>query len=211
MVQDYDLGGCRMIHLESFIKALKLTWVRRLIYNDSCISKVFTEITKCNFRDIEDFGDDFYAKKYSLVKNLFWKEFLGALSEFKLKLPVFTTKYSILNCPLWNNSRIKIDKNTIFWKKWYDEGIIRLKDILKEDKRFLSLEELEIKLNMKIPFTKYEGIKRTILQDLKFSETEIDTPLITEIEFICKHQTGSRHIYDIFIKSFYIKPKSELK
>ena len=34
MIQDYEHGGCRMIQIESFIKALKLTWVRRIIKSD---------------------------------------------------------------------------------------------------------------------------------------------------------------------------------
>ena len=35
MIQDYEHGGYRMIKIESFIKALKLTWVRRIIKSES--------------------------------------------------------------------------------------------------------------------------------------------------------------------------------
>ena len=35
MIQDYEYGGCRMIQIESFIEALKLTWIRRIIKSES--------------------------------------------------------------------------------------------------------------------------------------------------------------------------------
>ena len=31
IVQNCKFGGCKMIHLDSYVKALKLTWVRRII------------------------------------------------------------------------------------------------------------------------------------------------------------------------------------
>ena len=41
MIQDYEHGGCRMIQIESFIKSLKLTWVRRIIKSESQWKNIF--------------------------------------------------------------------------------------------------------------------------------------------------------------------------
>ena len=35
MVQDFSDGGCSMVHLESFVKSLKITWIRRIFSNVS--------------------------------------------------------------------------------------------------------------------------------------------------------------------------------
>ena len=43
-MQDFEQGGLRMIHLENYIKALKLGWVRRLLLNDSRYKLLFQSI-----------------------------------------------------------------------------------------------------------------------------------------------------------------------
>ena len=44
----------------------------------------------------------------------------------------------IQNEIIWNNSNILINKNTIFFKQWYQNGIIRLQALLDVDCTFLS-------------------------------------------------------------------------
>ena len=43
-MQDFEQGGLRMIHLENYINALKLGWVRRLLLNDSRYKLLFQSI-----------------------------------------------------------------------------------------------------------------------------------------------------------------------
>ena len=43
----------------------------------------------------------------------------------------------IQNEIIWNNNSILINKNTIFFKQWYQNGIIRLQDLLGVDCTFL--------------------------------------------------------------------------
>lgn len=44
----------------------------------------------------------------------------------------------IQNEIIWNNSNILINKNALFFKNWYESGIIRLQDLLDADFTFLS-------------------------------------------------------------------------
>ena len=54
-----------------------------------------------------------------------------------------------------NNSSMLINKNTVFFKQWYQNGVIRLQDLLDTDGTFLSLQKFQQKLRLYIPFTTY--------------------------------------------------------
>ena len=51
----------------------------------------------------------------------------------------------IQNEMIWNNSNILniLNKNTIFFKQWYQNGIIRLQGLLDFDYTFLSLQTFQ--------------------------------------------------------------------
>ena len=55
IIQNYSSGGCRMIQLDCFIKALKLTWIRRMVNSDSQWKNLFTELVKCNLASFFSF------------------------------------------------------------------------------------------------------------------------------------------------------------
>ena len=82
MIQDYEHGGCRMIQIESFIKALKLTWVRRIIKSESQWKNIFLELTKSDPILFLQAGVDYYKKCENSTKNLFWREVLKTLIDF---------------------------------------------------------------------------------------------------------------------------------
>lgn len=75
MVQSYRNGGCKMIHLNAFIKSLKLTWFRRLLKTNNTAWKDI--LLENNFKEsCLHFGsvyfETFNAKmwKYFLEGNL---------------------------------------------------------------------------------------------------------------------------------------------
>ena len=35
LTKDYKEGGCRIVHINTFIKSLKLSWIRRIFYSDA--------------------------------------------------------------------------------------------------------------------------------------------------------------------------------
>ena len=38
---NYSQGGLKMIHLRSFIKSMKITWIKRILNDDSTLSEIF--------------------------------------------------------------------------------------------------------------------------------------------------------------------------
>ena len=73
----------------------------------------------------------------------------------------------ILDCIIWYNSDILVNDKPIFYRKCYDKGIIKIRDILNEDNTFLSYNEFCIKYGYNIDWVTYFGLIEAIPQDYK--------------------------------------------
>ena len=49
---------------------------------------------------------------------------------------------------LWNNRRITIERNTVFWQQWFDRGVT-LSDLMNANGKFLTFEEFQNKFEIK--------------------------------------------------------------
>ena len=58
IIQDFEQGGLRMIHLEKYVYALKLGWIRRLVLNDSKYILLFGSVYE-NIESILNKGDTY--------------------------------------------------------------------------------------------------------------------------------------------------------
>lgn len=73
IIQDYHNGGLRMIHVKTFIKSLKLTWIRRLLLSDSGWNKLIFDIMPDILLSLAPL---LWRKWYLKLVILFWKMFL---------------------------------------------------------------------------------------------------------------------------------------
>ena len=75
MIQDYEHGGFRIIQIESFIKALKLTWVRRIIKSESQWKNSFLELTNSDPILFLQAGVDYYKNVKIQLKTFSGRKF----------------------------------------------------------------------------------------------------------------------------------------
>ena len=215
--QDFHLGGCRMTHINSFIKSLKLTWFRRLINETgNTLKSIFNFICKCDFTHLCQFGPDYSKKLSKITDNQFWKEFLTVLHEFT----ILTSKkfaFNVLQNPLWYNPKISIDGKSIFIKSLFKNGFHIVSDLFKENGCFISYEDLKQNNNIKIPFTSFLGLKKSILKTwpyLHVDESLKHTERPQKPDFICiilKTIQGSKYMYDLFLENIQYISKHENK
>ena len=89
LVQDYKIGGQKMLHFTSFCKAAKLTWVKKLYTSAETngwilvVKEIFKEkhipfIFEGNTKKIKS--------KAKEIQNLFWKEVLNSLTFYREKI-----------------------------------------------------------------------------------------------------------------------------
>ena len=77
MIKDYKDGGCRMVHLDSFIKSLKLTWMRRIFSSESSWKYLFFAMFKTDQTKLENFGNSYSKVISKRFKKDFWNEVLS--------------------------------------------------------------------------------------------------------------------------------------
>ena len=155
MYDEYKNGGLKMMHIQSFCQALKVSWVKRLLDEEGTGVKkwkLFANffLNKCGGNLI--FKGNFRAQDCtSLTSNIFWVDVLKAWSHYKYYNPV---RYKDMTSQfLWNNSFIKIADRIVFYKRWSNAGINYVRDLLKNNGYFKSFEEIRAEFN--IPTSSY--------------------------------------------------------
>ena len=68
---------------------------------------------------------------------------------------------------LWNNRRITIERNTVFWKQWFDQGVTFISDLMNSNGKFLTFEEFQNKFEIKANYLHYFQLIAAIPPDLK--------------------------------------------
>ena len=174
ITKDYLEGGLKMINTENFIKSIKLTWIRRLFQSYTSDWVNLFETTICNVRD--------FFLKYSIINsensnteisNRFWNEIIRTWSNFSVNTPI-SSNQDIMYTPLWNNKRIF--KSGTCLNRWLNKGITYVGDLIKDDGSILSLEEIELKFNLKVNFLEYFQIRMSTRNC--FSQKNVSDPLL---------------------------------
>ena len=68
---------------------------------------------------------------------------------------------------LWNNQDITIEGKSFYWRRWTDNGIYYIQDLLNENGKFLTFEEFNRKYNMSANFLNFFQILASISPNLK--------------------------------------------
>ena len=109
MISDYKNGGLKMINIKSFNKALKSTWVKKYLDNDS---------------ELHNFGGVLFFKgnlnkndlaKFIHISDAFTTEILKIWSEISYEDDITSAK-NLLSSPLWQNSLVRIGNKSIYYK-----------------------------------------------------------------------------------------------
>ena len=133
---------------------MKVKWVYRLLENHTIrnlayyfLPPIGDYIWSCSLNDVDI---------NILVNNEFWKNILTAWCHLrKTDQDDKIVRYEII----WFNSSIRIGNKTTFYKKAFNAGIIYIKDILNNNNRFFSYQELCDKYSDNVlTFLEYYGI-----------------------------------------------------
>ena len=68
---------------------------------------------------------------------------------------------------LWNSQDITIKGKSLYWRRWTDNGIYYIHDLLNENGKFLTFEEFNRKYNMSANFLNFFQILSSIPPNLK--------------------------------------------
>ena len=102
IVKNIAYAGLRMVELKSFIKALKVSWFRRILQQSKP-----NEFTKSliNFDKLFSVGSSYATKVSHDLQNPFWKDLMHIWVEYCNILPIENIGH-VLEAPLWYNEKI---------------------------------------------------------------------------------------------------------
>ena len=216
ITQDFEQGGLRMIHLEKYIYALKLGWIRRLITNDSKYKTIF-QSTYGNIENILNKGDTYIEQIKNNCSNKFWYDVFDAWYSFIHFLKPRTNE-DIMGINLWNNNNIKINNSPVFYRRWYNKNINFIKDILNPEGKILTFEQFQNKYGIHCHFLDFLGIKTAVENYIRQSGIDLSTnpsPLTNcvlpfNVKLILKSRKGSQDMYRLLTYKT-VSPKSQTK
>ena len=132
-----------MLELRSFIKALKVSWLRRILHQTK--PNEWTYLSLINFYTLFSIGGSNAFKLSSELQNPFWKDLMHIWAEFCKILPVENIG-QILDSSLWHNENI--GRGNIFFKNRHEKGIRVVFDIIGQNEEFYTFKQLKTMYNI---------------------------------------------------------------
>lgn len=128
-----------MINIYNFLIALKTSWIRRLILNDSKWKYLFESETNSSINELMYFGNDYTILLMERTSNLFWKDVLYSWGIVQNKAKLSERENLELH-NIWYNNDIVIGEKTLFYKNYWKAGIMYINDILDKNVNFYILK-----------------------------------------------------------------------
>ena len=201
-------GGLKMTDFGIMEIALKISWIQRIQQNSYAGWKAIPERLLGNLGGLAFLSHCRYDTNLIQLHNLppFYRSVLKYWQDYRSDFTDDNTR--IQNEIIWNNSNILINRNTIFFKQWYQNGIVRLKDLLDVDCTFLSLQKFQQKFRLHIPFTTYYGLINSIPVNWRRKLKSTDSPSSLDSPNM---NITTRSAYAAILDHFFQPPTSETK
>ena len=98
---------------------------------------------------------------------------------------------------IWNNSYIKINVSSFFYKKWQQQGICKISHLMDAHEIFLSFQAFQLKYSqLKCNFLEYFSV----ITAIKNSKGFLNSPLKNAISFILKQEKICKSVYPYILK-----------
>ena len=83
LIQNYDLGGLKMVNIQFFIKSLKCTRFRKLLNSsgESSWKQFVLDYLPSSFSNCLQYGNFYYNFVSKKIRNPFWKDVFKAVFE----------------------------------------------------------------------------------------------------------------------------------
>ena len=149
-------GGLSFPCFRTVIKALRLSWISRLLNNThdtwTAIPNYYFDkhggllfLLNCNYN----------VGKLDRKIPLFYRELLDYFQQLRSNYEDPLKREFIL----WNNRDINIENKSVFWKAWRDKDVLFVQDLLNNQGNYLSPQEFSDKINITSKLTFYNTTK----------------------------------------------------
>lgn len=187
--------------INSFIRALKLTWIRKL----RSTKHKWKNLAAVELKHIEKI--DFFGPEFLVLKNItntFWENVIKAYKEFYYKVELKHCG-ELLAEPVCYNKNIKLGNDIIRKHNWQEKRVYCIAHFLHDDGSFLRREEFNGKYGLNENFLFYAGVLKTIGKFIKSTKIAITGNIAQAInapmEKIVSVNKGAKIYYEMLIKN----------
>ena len=219
IVKEIAKGGLKMPLFSSIVKAVKCTWVQRLVKRNpsrNILLEHLVKYKKLNFQNI------CYSKldvKHVHFDSLFYKQVLEHWYSIFSREP--STIKQIINSMLWDNIHICVDDKPVHYSNWIANNILTFSHIMDDDGNILNRAQIEHKYNIIVNWMDYNSLIHAIPRSWKQKVKGQDVQCYLQTDY-CKMvfiQDIAHNISTLRCKDFYWEfislidsvPCSELK
>ena len=200
-VKPLQEGGMGIPDINSFIRALKLTWIRKL----RSTKHKWKNLAAVELKHIEKI--DFFGPEFLVLKNItntFWENVIKAYKEFYYKVELKHCG-ELLAEPVCYNKNIKLGNDIIRKHNWQEKRVYCIAHFLHDDGSFLRREEFNGKYGLNENFLFYAGVLKTIgkfIKSTKIAMTgNIAQAINAPMEKIVSVNKGAKIYYEMLIKN----------
>ena len=200
LIQSYSLDGLKMIDVNSFIKSMKLTWLKRLCCSTAdWIILAGQELPKTC--ELLMYGSEKLKLYRNTITNPFYVDIINALIDFNLGYKI--SEDEIITERIWFSDQTKY-KTTIV-KRWDKNGLRFIGDLYNAKTGVIySKEELESVYKIKMTFLCYTALVKSLpikLQN-KVNTITLHKPNIPyKIKIIMNQKNFSKRAYKQFVEN----------
>jgi hypothetical protein len=217
LIAEYEKGGLRMLDINSFLKAQKAMWAKRLMTPGKASWKAIPMVYLDTLMGIDTFKCNMNClEKPKNFPGFYW-QILQSWNEVKKIANQVTSAFDVRSQWLWLNQQILINKKQITWNNLHNHGINIINDIVNDDGTFLSVKKLESMYDIKCDIFKFNALKdaipiewRKMLKLMKIPRevTSANQTAYLTIGKISKPiwQITNKEIYWILVRNIQVKP-----
>ena len=201
IIGNYERGGLKMPHIESFCWSLKMSWINKLL-DPLNISPWKTLIID----QYNKFGGDKIwmmsseaLSKISEFFNPFWKDIINNWGKLKKEKEDETVE--VLSQSIWFNEKLKINGKICFWEDWCESGVFFVNDLLNDNNEFYSFEQFKENYNINTTFLHFYGIIHAIpkhWKELILGKTKLPVVSCENFENVKKNKKACQYFYQKF-------------
>ena len=158
LYQNVECGGLKLRETYSFMQALKVTWIKRLLISKGPWKVLVKDLEKVIELDILSLKG--YARK---TLNPFWKDVLQAWIKYCETCETESSVHDILRLPLWDTHFTANNNLKMLGRKLYKNGCVKVKDLI--DNSTLKFYEREVfvrRYQCQINYLDYATLLRSI-------------------------------------------------
>ena len=211
--KDYFKGGLKMINIYNYEKALKVSWMKRLLINPTSqwynlFQKYYIKVDYFLI-----FGEGWCKTFVKKIKNQFW---LNVFEDWINLCQIQKREISdseVLRTCLWYNP--DIFKTPTVFPDWYKKGIFLVGDLTDSFGKVLGLDQINLKYNGNFNILNYYTIRQGI-QSFIFKNKKVTSPVIyhrpaypSHLKVLITSKNGCKTFYNSFSSNLTEKPLCE--